>query len=117
MLTVDYAFYTDTYYGALTEDEFTRMSVFASAYLDELTMGRITEGLSGDDQRAVKLALCAVCDARAVDEKRDGIAAESNDGISVSYVTGGADTGVSRLYNAAAPYLAPTGLLYRGVGS
>ncbi len=112
MLTVDYEFYTGTYHGTLTEDEFTRASVFASAYLDELTLGRITDAQSGTDRQAVKLALCAVCDARAVDERRDGIAAESNDGISVSY-----EKSTGSLYNAAALYLAPTGLLYRGVSS
>ncbi len=112
MMTVDYAFYTDTYHGALTEDGFSRASVFASAYLDELTMGRITDRLGEKDRLAVKLALCAVCDARAVDEQRDGIAAESNDGISVSY-----DKSTGRMYNAAALYLASTGLLYRGVES
>jgi len=120
MLTVDYDFYTDTFHGTLEEDDFIRLSVFAAAYLDELTLGRITEELSDTAKQLVSLALCAVCDARAMDERRDGIASETNDGISVSYITSGsavgaASPGAMRLYNAAALYLAPTGLLYRGV--
>ena len=47
-------------------------------------------------------------------EQRDGIASETNDGISVTYTTEGS-TDEQRLYRAAVLYLSNTGLLYRGV--
>ena len=40
MLTVDYEFYTETFRGQMAEEDFKRLAVYASAYLDELTMGR-----------------------------------------------------------------------------
>ena len=47
-------------------------------------------------------------------QQRDGIASETNDGISVTYTTEGS-TEEQRLYRAAVLYLGSTGLLYRGV--
>ena len=44
----------------------------------------------------------------------EGIASETNDGISVTYTTEGS-TEEQRLYRAAVLYLGSTGLLYRGV--
>ena len=38
----DYAYYTDSYHGsAVAEQEWPRLSIQASAYLDMITMGRI----------------------------------------------------------------------------
>ena len=50
-------------------------------------------------------------------EQRDGIAAESNDGVSITYVTYTSETNAEeqRLYRAVVLYLGNTGLLYRGV--
>ena len=121
MLDVTYGFYTDTYHGTLAEDDFERALVYASAWLDDLTMGRVSDGLSDDMQQRVRLAVCAAVDARSTNEKREGVSSESNDGVSVSYVTGGAggasavNIEARRLYEAAVPFLAGTGLLYRGV--
>lgn len=118
MLTVEYGFYTDTYHGTLSEAEFTRASVFASAYIDELTLGATGDG-SGLDEDVLlraRLALCAVCDAHARQEAHAGIASATNDGYSETYVTGDGDAAGRQLRSAASVYLAPTGLLYRGVG-
>lgn len=117
MLTVDYAFYRDTYHGTLPEADFERLSVFAAAYLDELTLDRIGDGSQLDERtrRRAGLALCAVAECRGRMEARDGIAAETNDGISVTYTAAGAAGAGGPLYAAAAVYLAPAGLLYRGV--
>lgn len=118
MLTVDYEFYRDTYKGVRPESEFSRLSVFASAYIDEITLGRVPSDLEGLDEETilrVRLALCAVADTRGDQEAAGaGIAAETNDGVSVSYVT---DDAVRRrmMYANAAVYLGPTGLLFRGV--
>ena len=49
-------------------------------------------------------------------EQRDGIAAESNDGVSVTYVTTSeTNANERRLYQVVVLYLGNTGLLYRGV--
>lgn len=121
MLTVDYSYYKDTFHGQLSEADFNRLAVYASAYLDDLTMGRISDTLSADIQQKIKMAVCAVADAYKVNERGGDIASETNDGISVTYVGGTGAAGAiaksagSRLYEAAALFLSHTGLLYRGV--
>lgn len=118
MLTVDYGFYAGTYKGTRTEAEFDRLAVFASAYIEEITLGRVPDDpdeLEDEDAALrVRLAFCAVVDTHGAQEVSAGIASETNDGISVSYV---ADEALRRrsLYNAAAVYLGATGLLFRGV--
>ncbi|MBR2716445.1 MAG: hypothetical protein IKD79_01750 [Oscillospiraceae bacterium] len=117
MLTVDYAFYTDVYRGTLPEAAFDRLSLSASACLGEFTQGGVPDDpdrLGPEAALRVRLAFCAVLEARAEQEERAGIAAETNDGISVTYVTGEAQRS-RELYAAAAAFLGPTGLLYRGV--
>lgn len=117
MLTVDYEFYTETFRGQMAEEDFKRLAVYASAYLDELTMGRTAGTLPAETQEKVKMALCAVADAYRLNEQGGGVASETNDGISITYVAGvgNAKTDGRRLYEAAALFLGPTGLLYRGV--
>lgn len=116
MLTVDYTFYTETFRGKLPEAEFERQAVYASAYLDELTMGRTSGVLPPDTLERAKLALCAIVDAHATNEKIGDVASESNDGVSITYRSGSDGiTPGKRLYDAAACFLSNTGLLYRGV--
>lgn len=117
MLTVDYKYYSETFHGQMAEADFGRLAVYASAYLDELTMGRTAEALPAEIEEKAKMALCAVADAYRLNEMGGGVASESNDGISVTYVAGvsNAKTDGSRLYEAAALFIGPTGLLYRGV--
>lgn len=119
MVTVNYEFYTQIFHGQLTETDFNRLAVYASAYLDELTLGRITDTLPEATTQKVKLALCAVAEAYQVNERGGDIASETNDGISVTYVGGANSTQAKsagrRLYEAAALFLGSTGLLYRGV--
>lgn len=117
MLIVDYEFYSETYHGQMTEADFNRLYVYASAYLEEITMGRASGDLSETTGLKAKLALCAVTDAYLLNERGGGIASETNDGISVTYVAGisNAKSEGRRLYEAAALFLGPTGLLYRGV--
>ena len=114
-MTVDYSFYTGVFHGTMSEAEFARCAVFASAYLDTVTMGRCSGTLSEDVAARVKLAFCAVADAHGQNERGGDVAAEANDGVSVSYRSA-ETTAAQRLYDAAAVHLAPTGLLYRGVG-
>ncbi len=113
-MTVDYSFYTGSFHGTLSESEFERCAVFAAAYLEELTGGKCSGTLPEQTAAKVKLAFCAVAEAHAVNAQGGEVAAEANDGISVSYRST-ATAPAMRLYDAAAAYLAPTGLLYRGV--
>lgn len=116
MLIADYKFYTDTYHGKMSQEDYDRLTVYAAAYLDELTMGRINEDLPAAVMTKANLALCAVADAYRLQEQGGGVASETNDGVSVTYVAGSqVKSEGRRLYEAAALFLGPTGLLYRGV--
>ena len=113
MVYADYDYYLNEYSGnAVAEADFARLSRQASAYLDSLTCGKI-RGTWVDDSR-VKDASCALADILHAQEQGGEVASESNDGASVTYVTGSA-TPEQRMYNAAAMYLSGTGLLYAGV--
>lgn len=117
MITVDYSFYTSTFKGMTTEEDFDRLAVKASAYLDRVTFDRITDSLPTATLTRVKLAMCEVVDTLLLNEHGGGVASETNDGISVNYVAGisNAKTDQQRLREAAALYPGGTGLLYRGV--
>lgn len=116
MLSVDYSFYTEVFHGRLSEREFVRQAVYASAYLDEVTMGRTVGTMDEELAERVRLAFCAVAEACARNEEMGDLASETNDGVSVSYRSTGGETGKNaRLYAAAARFLGGTGLLYRGL--
>lgn len=116
MIAVDYEFYTQVYKGKMEQADFERLSVKASAYLDYVTFERINDTLPDNIQQKAKLAMCEVVDTYLLNEQGGGIASESNDGISVTYLSGNsAKTDTQRLYSAASLYLGGTGLLYRGV--
>lgn len=112
MISVAYSFYASVYHGALPEEDFLRNAVRAGAFLDDLTSGKANDALPEDTLVKAQLAFCALCDAYA-EEATGGIASETNDGISVTYAAR-QGTAEQRLRNAAAPFLAGTGLLYRG---
>lgn len=118
MAYADFTYYRDTFLGCLTEAEYRPLARQASAYVDLATGGR-SEALSADDPLFPKLqdACCAVADALALNARGGGIASETNDGISVSYVAGVGQTKTdnTRLREAVSLYLGGTGLLYRGV--
>lgn len=114
MIYADFSYYKDTYCGEMAEGDFKRLSRSASAYLDSVTFDRIAAVTDEKIKEKVKEACCAVADTLLRKEQRDGIASETNDGISVTYTTEGS-TDEQRLYRAAVLYLGNTGLLYRGV--
>lgn len=114
MVYADFSYYRDTYCGEMAEGDFKRLSRSASAYLDSVTFDRIPSVTDEKIMEKVREACCAVADALLRKEQRDGIAAETNDGVSVTYATEG-KTDEERLYQAAVLYLGNTGLLYRGV--
>ena len=115
MAYATYEYYKSEYGGNMGEGEFKRLSRQATAYLNQVTYGRIDATIATGD--TIKDACCAIADTFLLNEQGGGIASESNDGINVNYVAGVSNTKTDgqRLYEAAALYLGHTGLLYRGV--
>lgn len=122
-LYTTYAYYISTYRGNLTEEEFEKSIVQATAYVRRITFGRAEQNMELDE---VKLVTCAICDLLANDEKARSqhsgrtVVSENTDGYSVTYESGGngdtADDLLNRkIYKTAELYLEPTGLLYAGV--
>ena len=115
----DYVFYCNDYcgYKIKTASEFNRMAIEASAYLDQITLGRICE-----PDEAVKMAVCAISDVNFSQFKYENekeVASETVGPHSVSYVKKSktkSDFQKEKLEKANL-YLANTGLLYRGLAS
>lgn len=113
MCYADYDYYINDYCGkTIAEADFTRLSRQASAYLDMLTLDKITDDWTTDEH--VKNACCAVADVYAKRDAGGEVASESNHSVSRTYVTSSKSTD-KQLYDAAVLYLANTRLLYRGV--
>ena len=111
----DFSFYKNTYHGATSETEYTRLAVQASAYVDRMTFGR-AKNAQGADLEAVKLAECAIVDELVSQEQGGIITSESNDGISRSYATGSVvKSSTQRIYAAAEVFLCNTNLCFAGV--
>lgn len=116
MIAVDYIFYSQTFKGKTSEADFGRLSIKATAYLDRVTFDRITDDLTDTTATKAKLAFCEVIDTLLLNEQGGGVTAESNDGVSVTYVASKtARTDTQRLRDAVGLYLSGTDLLYRGV--
>ena len=104
---IDFDWYREVYQGTeIVENEFYNLALKATKYIDKITFGRADEA----DER-VKYAVCATIDEMYKAESRCGIAAESNDGYSISYIK---NNGSENLYAAAKLFLPPE-LLYKGV--
>lgn len=127
---VDYLYYQE-YGGTMPEEDFPVAERKAMACIRYLTFinGEIFEK---KEVEAVKLAVCAAADVYYADikktrireaEGREGtVKSESNDGVSVSYVTEQVDGQTAeellrkKVYEAVYMYLLPTGWLSRRVG-
>ena len=125
ILYADYEYYTTTYKGSLSKEEFEKSIMKASAYVRRITFGRADDNMKMEE---VKLATCAVCELLANDEKvrskhlGRAVTSENTDGYSVSYEGGGngetADDLLKRnIFDTLLLYLEPTRLLYMGVES
>lgn len=138
MAYADYEYYTTTYLGtAIKEDDFQRLSLRASAFLDYYTQGRAAKNADLD---ALKMACCAVAEqyqyidtAQALAQKSLSASLESDGELqsqtvgswSKTYRSGGdsaqqalssAQSAQAALAAIAQQYLSATGLLYRGRG-
>lgn len=138
MAYADYEYYTTTYLGtAIKEDDFPRLSLRASSFLDYYTQGRAAQN---PDLDALKMACCAIAeqyryiDTAAALAQKSLTASLDSDGElqsqtvgswSKTYRSGGdsAQQALSSMQAAKASlasivqqYLDGTGLLYRGRG-
>lgn len=138
MAYADFEYYSTVYLGtAINEDDFPRLSLRASSFLDYYTQGRAAKNADLD---ALKMACCAVAEqyqyidtAKALAQKSLSASLESDGELqsqtvgswSKTYRSGGdsAQQALSSVQMAQAAlgsvvqqYLAGTGLLYRGRG-
>ena len=137
MVYADYTYYFGTYMGTVSEENFPRLAVRASSFLDYYTSNRAADNADLD---AVKMCCCALVDKYAVIEAAQALAmknlanASANDAevksetvgsYSRTLATGGesalsalnATDGAKKLLTETCmEYLAHTGLLYRGGG-
>lgn len=140
MAYADYEYYITTYLGtAIQEEDFLRLSLRASSFLDYYTQGRAAKNADLD---VLKMACCAVAEqyqyidtAQAMAQKSLSASLESGESgelqsqtvgsWSKTYRSGGdsaqqalssVQTVQAALGAIAQQYLAGTGLLYRGRG-
>ena len=136
MTSADSDYSSGTYMGTVSEEDFPRLAVRASSFLDYYTQNRAKDNA---DMDAVKMCCCALIDKYAVIEAAQALAAakmveaangdnvksETVGGYSRTLATGGesalaainATNGAKKLLAATCnEYLAHTGLLYRGGG-
>lgn len=137
MTYADYTYYSGNYMGTVSEEDFPRLAVRASSFLDYYTLNKAEDNADLD---AVKMCCCALVDKYAVIEAAQALAvknlanAAANDAevksetvgsYSRTLATGGesalaalnATDGAKKLLaETCREYLAHTGLLYRGGG-
>lgn len=116
MVYADYTFYKEQYRGAMPEPDFLRLSVRASAYIDQVTFGRIGADWEEDKNLSsrIRLACCAAADACLSNEQGGEVASQSVGSWSRTFVTSGKSED-QKLYESVVMYLCDTGLMYRGV--
>ena len=137
MIYADYGFYTEHYLGtALSEEDFPRLALRASRFLDYYTQGRANKNAN---MEALKMACCALAEQyQAIDQAEElvrkslvagaqstgaELQSESVGSWSRAYRSGGDSAKAAQeaagsvrdeLSGIARRYLAGTGLLYRG---
>lgn len=136
MIYADYEFYSCCYYGNVNEEDFQRLAVRASSYLDYYTQNRAAKNT---ELQELKMACCALVDKyKAIETAQElaqknlsaGLASDSGElqsetvGSYSRTVRSSGDSSVAALKAAesikasladtAREYLAHTGLLYRG---
>lgn len=135
MVYADFEYYAGAYMGTANQDEFPRLAVRASSYLDYYTQNRAKDNADLD---AVKMCCCALVDKYKIIEAAQDLTmkkltgALGTDTEVKSETVGGysrtLDTGASGAVSALTTtdgakkllaetcreYLAHTGLLYRG---
>ena len=136
MVYADYTYYSGTYMGTVSEEDFPRLAVRASSFLDYYTQGRAKNNADLD---AVKMCCCALVDKYHLIETAQQLAATrltaaltgddvksetvggysrtlASGGESASAALGAVSSARDSLAATCNEYLAHTGLLYRGRG-
>ena len=135
MTYADYAYYAGIYVGSVSEEDFSRLAVRASSFLDYYTQNRAKDNAELD---AVKMCCCALIDQYALLDAAQKAAtkslanagdpetkSESVGSYSRTLTTGGeaaksvldaVSTSKQMLANLCNECLAHNGLLYRGGG-
>lgn len=120
-----YGYYADEYGGnIIPEQDFKKAKKQAEAYIRHLTYAR--GDIFVEENEAVNDAVCAVAEVyyKYNAQQQAGtspVKSENNDGYSVTYVTEQSDGKTAeevvkkKAYDAAYPYLLPTGWLSRKV--
>lgn len=135
MTYADFEYYSGTYMGTVSEEDFPRLAVRASFFIDYYTRNKAADNA---DLEAVKMCCCALVDKYAVIEAAQALAvknlanAAANDAEVKSETVGsysrtlatGSESALSALNatdgakkllaETCMEYLAHTGLLYRG---
>lgn len=137
MSYADYEFYSTSYFGkAISEEDFPRLSLRASSFLDYYTQGRAQ---ARPELEALKMACCAIAEQyqmidvaqklankgllAGMDSSGAELQSQTVGSWSKSYRSGGesaasalatAETAKAQIAAVAQQYLAGTGLLYRG---
>jgi hypothetical protein len=110
-----YSYYSATYLGtAITEANFARLALRASAWIDRLTFQRAATETVVATVDLIKMATCAVAEeiqTVEADGSADGIQSEAIGQNSVTYATS------STKQLTAALYLGSTGLMFPGFAS
>jgi len=115
---VDFTFYDGTYLGvAIAEADFDRIALRASEIIDQITFGRAEDDT--DNETAIKMANCAVCDVFYSIEQgggSDDIESERIGNNAVSYGENSTQrmTASQQYETAARLYLDSTPLMYQG---
>ena len=120
---VEYAdrdFYENTFHGEIIpEKAFPGMVLKASIFVKFITFSRVDEMTEIQEEVTCAVADVMYQDVMRKDDAGREVVNENNDGYSVSFVTSESKTTGTvehRCKKAAYPYLAHTGLLYRGCG-
>ena len=122
---VDYSFYTDSFAGTLVPaEEYPAAEAETERYLKYVTEGRYAEVTDAETIASVKRAICAGAEAlysfhQEYKDIPSGVASESTDGHSVTFVKSDAlqadQMKKSLMFDAFLQELFDTGLLYQGV--
>ncbi len=113
MTYCDYDFYINQYHGKMSEEDFEREAAKASAYIDLITMSRITPEVFKKYEEKIKLATCAVTDTYHTESDGGELASQTVGSWTKTYKGSGKST-AQKLQDSAETYLLMTGLLYRG---
>lgn len=113
----DYAYYAGTFLGtAITEADFPRLALRASAVIDQITFNRAASDTT--NTTAIKNAACAVAEELQAEDRAgaDGIQSESQGRYSVTYAahSNKMKSNIAKQHDAASVWLANTGLLFAG---